>query len=155
VAKTVARRDVLRGGLAGAGVWLAGLRVDDLVEAMPSSSTRPFRAATKDRPASSDDLAYLTIAEAAELIRTRRLSPVEVVDACLSRIERLDETIQAWITVFPEKARAEAKAAAAEIARRGPALSYSRHSDRPQGPLRHERGSHDRGLAGPCRRSAR
>jgi aspartyl-tRNA(Asn)/glutamyl-tRNA(Gln) amidotransferase subunit A len=120
VAKTVARREVLRGGLAGAGMWLAGLRVDDLVQAAPSNSTRPFRAAAKNRPASSDDLAYLTIAEAAELIRTRRLSPVEVVDACLSRIERLDETVQAWITVIPEKARAEAKAAAAEIARRGP-----------------------------------
>jgi aspartyl-tRNA(Asn)/glutamyl-tRNA(Gln) amidotransferase subunit A len=118
--KAVARRDVLRGGLAGTGMWLAGLRITDLVEAMPPVSGRPFRVDAKDRPDASDDLAYLTIAEAAELIRKRRLSPVELVNACLARIERHDKTIQAWVTVFPEKATAEAKAAADEIVRKGP-----------------------------------
>jgi aspartyl-tRNA(Asn)/glutamyl-tRNA(Gln) amidotransferase subunit A len=117
VAKSVARRDVLRGGL-GAGMWLAGTRISDLVQHVPSAST--FRARAKDTPATSEDLAYLTIAEAAELIRTRRLSPVELVDACLSRIEAHDKGIQAWITVFPDEARTQAKAAAEEIARRGP-----------------------------------
>jgi aspartyl-tRNA(Asn)/glutamyl-tRNA(Gln) amidotransferase subunit A len=120
VAKTVARRDLLRGGLAGAGMWLAGLRVDDLTASLSPASTQPFKSAARNRPGASDDVAYLTIAEASELIRTRRLSPVEVVDACLSRIERVDESIQAWITVFPEKARTEARRAADEIARRGP-----------------------------------
>lgn len=111
---------MLRTGLAGAGMWLAGLPIRDLVAAVPEAPTEPFKAGAKDRPDASDDVAYLTIAEAAELIRDRRLSPVEVVDACLSRIERHDKVIQAWITVFPEKARAEAKAAADEIARGGP-----------------------------------
>ncbi|MGH2730716.1 MAG: hypothetical protein ACRDJI_08955, partial [Actinomycetota bacterium] len=83
--RTVARRDVLRSGLTGAGMWLAGLRVGDLVRALPSASGRPFRAPARNGPAAGDDLAYLTIAEAAELIRTRRVSPVELVDACLSR----------------------------------------------------------------------
>jgi aspartyl-tRNA(Asn)/glutamyl-tRNA(Gln) amidotransferase subunit A len=101
-------------------MWLAGLRIGDLVDALPPASPAPFKSAAKDRPNAADDLAYLTIADAAELIKKRRLSPVELVDACLSRIKRHDEAIQAWITVFPEKARAEAKAAADEIARRGP-----------------------------------
>ena len=121
--KAVERRDVLRSGVAGAGMWLAGLRVGDLVKAVPPVAAKPFETGAKSRPDADDDLAYLTIADAAELIRKRRLSPVELVDACLSRIDRHDETIQAWITVFPEKARAEAKAAADEIARRGPRSS--------------------------------
>jgi aspartyl-tRNA(Asn)/glutamyl-tRNA(Gln) amidotransferase subunit A len=101
-------------------MWLAGLRISDLVEAVPATSAEPFKAAVKERPSASDDVAYLTIAEAAELIKKRRLSPVELVDSCLSRIKRHDDTIQAWITVFPERARAKAKSAADEIARRGP-----------------------------------
>ena len=38
--------------------------------------------------AMSGDLAYLGLAEAAELIRTKKLSPVEYVTALLARIER-------------------------------------------------------------------
>jgi aspartyl-tRNA(Asn)/glutamyl-tRNA(Gln) amidotransferase subunit A len=120
VAKTVARRDVLRSGVAGAGMWLGGLRIQDLMRALPSTSGKPFRADAGKRPSAAEDLAYLTIAEAAELIRSRRLSPVELVDACLDRIERHDKVIQAWVTVLGDEARAEAKAAANEIARSGP-----------------------------------
>ncbi|MDQ3962951.1 MAG: amidase [Actinomycetota bacterium] len=120
MAKAIARRDVLRGGVAGAGMWLAGVRIDEVMGAASSVSGPPFRAATEEVPTSSDDLAYLTIAEAAELIRTRRLSPVELVDACLDRIERHDKVIQAWVTVLGDEARAEARRAADEIARSGP-----------------------------------
>src|SRR2546426_6159272 len=118
--RSVDRREVLRGGLAGAGMWLGGLRVDDLVKALPRAPAAPFKPSARKGPSGADDLAYLTIAEAAELIRKRRLSPVELVDACLSRIEGHDKAIQAWITVLPDKARAEAKAAADRIARHGP-----------------------------------
>jgi aspartyl-tRNA(Asn)/glutamyl-tRNA(Gln) amidotransferase subunit A len=114
------RRDVLRSGLAGAGMWLAGLRIDELVKAASPAAGQPFRADDKQRPTASEDLAYLTIAEAAGMIRNRQVSPVELVDACLDRIERHDKVIQAWVTVLAEDARAEAKAAADEIARRGP-----------------------------------
>lgn len=120
MARPVARRDLLRSGVAGAGMWLGGLRLDGLLKADPAVSGQPFRADAKDRPSASDDLAYLTIAEAAELIRSRRLSPVELVDACLDRIDRYDKVIQAWVTVLGDAARVEAKAAADEIARRGP-----------------------------------
>jgi aspartyl-tRNA(Asn)/glutamyl-tRNA(Gln) amidotransferase subunit A len=62
------------------------------------------------------DLTNLTVARAARLIHTGELSPVELTDAYLERIERLDPTIGAYITVTPERARADARRAAEELA---------------------------------------
>jgi aspartyl-tRNA(Asn)/glutamyl-tRNA(Gln) amidotransferase subunit A len=57
------------------------------------------------------DLASLTLAEAAAAIAAGDLSPVELTDACLDRIERLDPALNAFITVTAETARREARAA--------------------------------------------
>jgi aspartyl-tRNA(Asn)/glutamyl-tRNA(Gln) amidotransferase subunit A len=62
------------------------------------------------------DLAYMKIAEASRLIRARKLSPVELTDALLDRIAALDGVYHAYIAVTADAARAEAKAAEAEIA---------------------------------------
>ncbi|HUA56975.1 MAG TPA: amidase [Candidatus Sulfotelmatobacter sp.] len=62
------------------------------------------------------ELAFLTLAEAGELIRAKKLSPVEYATALLARIERHDPTYNAFIKVTPELALAEARAAEAEIA---------------------------------------
>jgi aspartyl-tRNA(Asn)/glutamyl-tRNA(Gln) amidotransferase subunit A len=59
---------------------------------------------------------FLTIAEAARLIQRRELSPLELVESRLERIARLDGTLNSFIHVMAEKARADAGAAAAEIA---------------------------------------
>src|SRR5436189_4148331 len=59
---------------------------------------------------------YLTIAEAARLIQQRELSPVELVDSRLARIEKFDGRLHAFIRVLADPARAEARAAEAEIA---------------------------------------
>lgn len=56
-----------------------------------------------------------TIAEAAALIAARKLSPVELVEHCLSRIEALDGALHSFITVTPERARTDAKAAEARM----------------------------------------
>jgi len=69
------------------------------------------------------ELCYLTIHEAGPLLKSRKLSPVELTRAFLSRIEQLDKTLNAYITVLPEQALAAARAAEAEILRgdyRGP-----------------------------------
>jgi aspartyl-tRNA(Asn)/glutamyl-tRNA(Gln) amidotransferase subunit A len=58
----------------------------------------------------------LTLADAAEQIRTRRLSPVELTHECLKRIEPLDPTLNAFITVTAELAFEQAHRAEAEIA---------------------------------------
>jgi aspartyl-tRNA(Asn)/glutamyl-tRNA(Gln) amidotransferase subunit A len=64
--------------------------------------------------------AFLTIAEASRLIAKRELSPVELTEACLGRIETLDSKLDSFVTVTAERARAEAKAAEAAIMASGP-----------------------------------
>ena len=62
------------------------------------------------------DLAFLTIAEASELIKSRQLSPVEYVEALIKRTETLDPQLHAYITPTFDLARQQAKQAAHEIA---------------------------------------
>jgi len=58
---------------------------------------------------------HITIAEASDLLRRKKISPVELTNACLARIEQLNPTINAFITIMHESALAEARAAEAEI----------------------------------------
>lgn len=62
------------------------------------------------------ELRELTIAEAARLIERRLVSPVELTEAYLAAIERLNPALNAYVTVTAERARADAAAATAEIA---------------------------------------
>jgi aspartyl-tRNA(Asn)/glutamyl-tRNA(Gln) amidotransferase subunit A len=57
-------------------------------------------------------------------IRRKKLSPVEIVDAVLERIDRLNPRINAYCTLVPESARAEAKKAERKVMK-----------DEPLGPL--------------------
>src|SRR5688572_6645108 len=69
------------------------------------------------------DLAYLTIPEAAELLRGKKLSPVEYAKALISRIEKHDAKLNTFLRFTPDIAMEDARAAEAEIARgdwRGP-----------------------------------
>ncbi len=66
---------------------------------------------TSVRPEALSDLTELTAAEASFLIRTRRLRPIDLVDAYLDRIERFDGIYKAFNTVTAESARAAALAA--------------------------------------------
>jgi len=54
---------------------------------------------------------YLTSAEAARLIETRELSPVELVESRLDRIARLDGRLHSFIRVLADDARREVRAA--------------------------------------------
>jgi aspartyl-tRNA(Asn)/glutamyl-tRNA(Gln) amidotransferase subunit A len=58
---------------------------------------------------------YDSIGELSRRICEQTLSPVEVVDTCLTRIERLNHTLNAFITVMADDARAQAKAAEQDI----------------------------------------
>src|SRR2546430_9148144 len=58
---------------------------------------------------------FLTIAAAARLIEQRELSPVELVDSRLARIEKLDGQLHSFIRVLADTARADARAAETEI----------------------------------------
>lgn len=60
------------------------------------------------------------IAEAAKLIATKQLSPVELTQACLGRVAEMDGALHAFILPTPERAMADAKAAEASIMKHGP-----------------------------------
>jgi len=99
------RRDFLK---ATAGVYAATALGAARGEAAP---TRP------------DDLTALSLIDAAELLRARKVSPVELTNACLARIERLNHTLNAFITVTADGAVTQAREAEAEIQKgrwRGP-----------------------------------
>jgi aspartyl-tRNA(Asn)/glutamyl-tRNA(Gln) amidotransferase subunit A len=64
----------------------------------------------------ASDPCFLSVAEAAALIAAKRLSPVELVQAYLARIERLDGIVHAYVRVLHDDALAAARTAEAEIA---------------------------------------
>jgi len=71
----------------------------------------------------ASEFALLGLGEISELLRVRKISPVEVTEACLARIEALNPELKAYITVTADLARAQARAAEADIQRgewRGP-----------------------------------
>ncbi len=61
------------------------------------------------------DLAYLGLAEAARSIAAKSLSPVELTEALIARIERLDPRYHAFIKLLPDDARAAAKQAERDV----------------------------------------
>lgn len=69
------------------------------------------------------ELHYATIEQLAGPLRRRELSPVELLEAVLRRVELLDERLGVFITLTAQQARAEALGAEQEIKRgeyRGP-----------------------------------
>jgi aspartyl-tRNA(Asn)/glutamyl-tRNA(Gln) amidotransferase subunit A len=63
----------------------------------------------------AQDLAYLSISELSDRIRNKDISPVEVVQATLARIDQLEPQLNAFNTVFADQAVAEARQAEADI----------------------------------------
>jgi aspartyl-tRNA(Asn)/glutamyl-tRNA(Gln) amidotransferase subunit A len=57
----------------------------------------------------------LSIAKASELVRRKEISPVELTNNCLARIEQLNPAVNAFITVMSESALAQAREAEDEI----------------------------------------
>lgn len=66
----------------------------------------------------SSDLHYLELTEVAHLIQTRKISPVEVTQALLERIEALDRRLHAYCLPTPELALEQARKAEDEISKR-------------------------------------
>ena len=66
----------------------------------------------------TSELAYWTIAEAAAQLRGGKLSPVELTQAALLRIEKLNPQLNAFITITVERALRDAKVAERELRRR-------------------------------------
>lgn len=74
--------------------------------------------ATSEKP-----LYYLSIHEAQQLIKDKKLSPVELTRAVLDRVDKVDGQLHAFINLMADSAMAAARTAEAEIAKgswRGP-----------------------------------
>ena len=105
-----ARRTFIKGVLAGtAGTLMAGI---------------DKRAAHADTGAKEKgQLSQLNLSEVSQLVRSKKASPIELTQECLSRIEQLNPKLNAFITVTADSALSEARRAEAEIQRdrwRGP-----------------------------------
>ena len=61
------------------------------------------------------ELYYLSAGQLSRLIRDRKVSPVEVVEAHLARIDALEPQLNSFITLVPERALAAARQAEQEI----------------------------------------
>jgi aspartyl-tRNA(Asn)/glutamyl-tRNA(Gln) amidotransferase subunit A len=99
------RRTFVKGILAGA----AGSLVLGAEQRVAYADTGP-----RQKPPNSD-LTKLTLSEASELVRNRKISPVELTHACLSRIEQVNPKLNVFITVTAEAALAQAREAESEI----------------------------------------
>ncbi|MEZ5849354.1 MAG: amidase [Hyphomicrobiaceae bacterium] len=64
---------------------------------------------------SPSSLAELTLSQAASLVGTRKVSPVELTEALIARTDAIEPQLDAYITRTSETARAVAKAAETEI----------------------------------------
>ena len=67
----------------------------------------------------NDELCFLNVTELAPLLRTRKVSPVQVVKALLARIAAHDDVLRAYLHVCSESALAAAQAAEMEISAGG------------------------------------
>jgi amidase len=65
----------------------------------------------------SDELNFMAARELARRIKNRELSAVEVLEAHLRQIERINPVVNAIVTLVPERALAAARAADAALAR--------------------------------------
>ena len=73
--------------------------------------------------ADNDKLYFLTMREAGDLMRTGKLSPVELLRACLDRIDSTDDRLHSFVTPMTDQAMEQARTAESEMLRgnyRGP-----------------------------------
>ncbi len=63
----------------------------------------------------AQELCYLSAGDLSRLIRDRQVSPVEIIDAHLARIEATEPVLNSFITLLPERARAAARRAEDQI----------------------------------------
>ncbi|MBZ5604720.1 MAG: amidase, partial [Acidobacteriia bacterium] len=63
----------------------------------------------------SEDLSTLSLAEASARIRSRSVTPTQLVQACLARIQTYNPKTNAYITVLQEQALAQARMLESEI----------------------------------------
>jgi aspartyl-tRNA(Asn)/glutamyl-tRNA(Gln) amidotransferase subunit A len=112
----LSRRSFLKATLAGTAISFA--KIPAVAETDQNSQrTNPVSGSQ------SDDLTKLSIREAADLIRKKKVSPVDLTKACLARIDQANPSLNAFITITRDSALQQAGVAESEVMRgnwRGP-----------------------------------
>src|ERR1017187_9791049 len=70
-----------------------------------------------DYPTTMSEIFYKSAAEIADLIRRKQVSPTEVLDAHIARIEAVNPRLNALVTLSLDQARDAARASEARIAK--------------------------------------
>ena len=63
------------------------------------------------------ELCYTSAGQLAKLVQSKKVSPVEIIDAHVARIEATEPVLNSFITLLPDEARAAARRAEADIQR--------------------------------------
>jgi len=112
----LSRRSLIKAGLAGA-IGSLGSASGLAAAAQNAEGTKRMSEGPHN------DLANLSLREAAELVRTKKVSPVELTKACLARIEVLNPALNCFITITADSALEQARGAEADVMKgkwRGP-----------------------------------
>jgi Asp-tRNA(Asn)/Glu-tRNA(Gln) amidotransferase A subunit family amidase len=85
----------------------------------PDRRRAPVRTRIARRALTSnlEDLAFLPVTELSELVRTRRVSSLQLTEMYLARLRKYDPVLKCVITLTEERALRQARAADSEIAR--------------------------------------
>ena len=85
-------------------------------ERRPSRISKASAIAAPSAPKNLDDVAFASVRELAELVRTKKVSSVALTEMYLERLKRYDSTLKFVVTLTEERALSQAKAADREIA---------------------------------------
>jgi Asp-tRNA(Asn)/Glu-tRNA(Gln) amidotransferase A subunit family amidase len=92
---------------------LPGMKFETERKPMRMSKAPSVAAST---PKNLEDLAFASVRELAELVRTKKVSSVALTEMYLRRLKKYDPTLKFTVTLTEERALAQAKKADAEIA---------------------------------------
>jgi Asp-tRNA(Asn)/Glu-tRNA(Gln) amidotransferase A subunit family amidase len=81
-----------------------------------SSSQKPPNVSTGAAPKNIEDVAFYSVRQLADLVRTRKVSSTALTDMYLERLRRYDPLLKFVITLTEDRAHAQAKEADKEIA---------------------------------------
>jgi Asp-tRNA(Asn)/Glu-tRNA(Gln) amidotransferase A subunit family amidase len=83
-------------------------------------------------PVITTEISLLSATQIAEPVRNHQLSPLEVVDAHLARIEKINSKINAFVQVDADRARQQGREAEARLLRNDPLGPSARCSNEHQ-----------------------
>jgi aspartyl-tRNA(Asn)/glutamyl-tRNA(Gln) amidotransferase subunit A len=104
------RREFLNLALAGAAMLSAGPALGDAI-----AMSDPGAPGNQGAQPGQGDRAALSLQQVSDLLHKKTVSPVELTQECLKRIDRLNSILNVFITVDRDGALAQARAAEAEL----------------------------------------